>query len=180
MAKAVWNGKVIVESDDIVMVEANAYFPRAAIAADLLRVSAERRTYCHWKGLADYLDVVIDGQVNEGAAWYYAEPYEASSVIRDRVAFWRGIEVSGAPEEPGLFEAKPSVRRGREGWEALCWLLSQTPKSILTAADLKADAGIAAGDVAGLWEVYDVQRYASRYKWRLTGDPLAPCLEKAS
>ena len=86
----------------------------------------------------------------------------------------------GAPEDKGLFESQPSLRNGRSGWEALCWLLSQTPKSTLTSDDIEADAGIAPGDVAGMWDVYDVLRYASRYQWQLTGDAANPRLEKNS
>ena len=180
MAKAIWNGKVIADSDDIVMVEGNAYFPKASLDPGCFRESKEKRTYCHWKGFSDYLDIIVSGEVNEGAAWCYAAPYDASAVIHDRVAFWRGIDVTGAPEDKGLFESQPSLRNGRSGWEALCWLLSQTPKSTLTSDDIEADAGIAPGDVAGMWDVYDVLRYASRYQWQLTGDAANPRLEKNS
>jgi len=180
MAKATWHGRVIAESDDIEVVEGNAYFPRSSLDPSCVRESSERRTYCHWKGFSDYLDIVVDGEVNEGAAWYYAEPYEASSIILDRVAFWRDVEIKGAPEGSGLFESKPSLRGERSGWEALGWLLSQTPKSTLTSADLEADAGIVAEEVTRMWEVYDVQRYAHRYLWQLVGDAASPRLEKSS
>jgi len=180
MAKAVWHGRVIAESDDIQVVEGNAYFPRSSLDLACIRESSEKRTYCHWKGFSDYLDIVVDGEVNEGAAWHYEEPYEASSIIRDRVAFWRDVEITGAPEGGGLFESKPSLRDGRSGWEALCWLLSQTPKSTLTSADLEADAGIAANELTRMWEAYDVQRYARRYQWKLAGDAASPRLEKSS
>ncbi len=180
MAQAIWNGKVIAESDDIEVVEGNAYFPRSSINPDCVRESPENRTYCHWKGFSDYLDIVVDGEVNAGAAWFYAEPYQASSVILDRVAFWNGVEITGVPEGRGLVEAKPSSRDGRSGWEALCWLLSQTPKSTLTSADIEADTGLAATELTHMWEVYDVQRYARQYKWQLTGDAAAPRLEKST
>ena len=180
MAKAVWNGKVIAESDDIAMVEGNAYFPKDSLDSACLRESAEKRTYCHWKGFSDYLDVVVDGAVNEGAAWYYAEPYDASAIIRDRVAFWRGVEISDVPDETGLVESKPSLRDGRSGWEALCWLLSQTPKSTLTSADIVAETGLAPADLATAWEVFDVQRYASRYRWQLIGEADNARLEKSA
>ena len=180
MATATWNGKIIAESDDIALVEGNAYFPRRSLDSACVRESSEKRTYCHWKGFSDYLDIMVDGEVNEGAAWYYAAPYEASSIIRDRVAFWRGIEIAGAPEGGGLVEAKPSLRDGRSGWEALCWLLSQTPESTLTAADIEAETGVAAGELAGLWEVYDVQRYARQYRWQLAGEAESARLEKTA
>lgn len=180
MAKAIWNERVIAESDDIEVVEENAYFPRSSLDTACVRESSVKRTYCHWKGFSDYLDIVVDGEVNEGAAWYYAEPYDASSIILDRVAFWRGVEVTGVPEDRGLVEAKPSLRDGRNGWEALCWLLSQTPKSTLTSADIEADTGVAAGELTRMWEVYDVQRYARQYRWQLTGGAATPRLEKSS
>jgi uncharacterized protein (DUF427 family) len=92
MARATWNGRVIAESDRFELVEGNVYFPRAAVKAEYLRPSA-RSTVCPWKGTASYHDVVVDGQVNAGAAWYYAEPKPAAANIRDHVAFWQGVTV---------------------------------------------------------------------------------------
>jgi len=93
MATASWNGTVIAESDDIVTVEGNAYFPRAAVRDDVLRPSSTT-TVCPWKGTASYYTLEVDGQTNPDAAWYYPEPKEAAAEIRDRVAFWRGVTVS--------------------------------------------------------------------------------------
>jgi uncharacterized protein (DUF427 family) len=87
-----WNGQVVAESDDIVEVEGNAYFPRDAVRAEHLRASAHH-TVCGWKGDCSYFDVVVDGRVNENAAWYYEDPKPAAANIRGRVAFWRGVTV---------------------------------------------------------------------------------------
>jgi len=92
MATASWHGTVIAESDDIVTVEGNAYFPRAAVRDDVLRPS-DTTTVCPWKGTASYFTVEVDGQTNRDAAWYYPEPKDAAAEIRGRVAFWRGVEV---------------------------------------------------------------------------------------
>lgn len=170
MAKAIWNGVTLADSDDIVMVEGNAYFPLSSLYASNFRKSdTEPPTFCHWKGTAEYFDVVIDGEFNVGAAWFYAEPYEEAAVIRERVAFWRGIQIEGAPDERGLVEREPSPRAGRTGWEALCWLLRHSDRDVLSAEDVTANTDIAAADLPQIWNVFDVQRYANRYKWRLEG-----------
>ena len=93
MATASWNGTVVAESDDIVTVEGNAYFPRAAVRDDVLRPSSTT-TVCPWKGTASYYTLQVAGQTNPDAAWYYPEPKDAAAEIRDRVAFWRGVTVS--------------------------------------------------------------------------------------
>jgi uncharacterized protein (DUF427 family) len=90
--KAVWNGAVLAESDDTVIVEGNHYFPVASIDMALLR-SSDRHTECAWKGTASYYDVCVGDKVNAGAAWYYPEPKAAASAIRDRVAFWKGVQI---------------------------------------------------------------------------------------
>lgn len=90
--KAIWNGKVIAESDDTVVVEDNHYFPASSLSTGNFSPNA-RRTTCAWKGEAHYYDVIVDGQTNTAAAWYYPEPKDAAAEIRDRVAFWKGIEV---------------------------------------------------------------------------------------
>ena len=93
MATATWNGTVIAESDDIVTVEGNAYFPRDSVREELLRPS-DTHTNCPWKGTASYFSLEVDGQVNDDAVWYYPEPKDAAKEITDRVAFWRGVTVS--------------------------------------------------------------------------------------
>lgn len=90
--KALWNGQVIAESDETVVVEGNHYFPPASVSGEFLAAS-DTTTTCHWKGEASYYDVVVDGKVNADAAWYYAAPFEAASNITGYVAFWRGVTV---------------------------------------------------------------------------------------
>jgi uncharacterized protein (DUF427 family) len=92
MAIARWNGTVLAESDDIVTVEGNAYFPRDAVRDDVLRPS-DTTTFCPWKGTASYYTVEVDGQTNRDAAWFYREPKDAAREITGRVAFWRGVQV---------------------------------------------------------------------------------------
>lgn len=90
--KAVFNGQVIAESDDTVVVEGNHYFPAEALKNEYFEES-EVKTTCPWKGEASYKDVVVDGERADYAAWYYPEPKDAASNIEGRFAFWRGVEV---------------------------------------------------------------------------------------
>lgn len=92
MPKASWNGKVIAQSDDVVVVEGNVYFPEAAVKRELLRPS-ETHTVCPWKGTASYWSLEVDGQVNPDAAWYYPTPKPEAAQIQGRIAFWRGVQV---------------------------------------------------------------------------------------
>ena len=92
MPKATWKGAVLAETDRGIEVEGNQYFPPDAVRRGYLRPSATHTT-CSWKGVASYYDVVVDGQVNEDAAWYYPEPKEAARRIKDHVAFWRGVTI---------------------------------------------------------------------------------------
>ena len=90
--KAIWRDKVLAESDETVVLEGNHYFPAEAVNRDYFRAS-ETHTRCPWKGEASYYDVVVDGETNKDAAWYYPEPKEAARNIAGRVAFWKGVEV---------------------------------------------------------------------------------------
>ncbi len=97
--KALWNDTVIAEAsnDEPIKIEGNWYFPPAAIKKEYDQPS-DMHTECIWKGTASYYDVVVNGEVNEGAAWYYPEPKEGSTKLVKRdfknyVAFWRGVEV---------------------------------------------------------------------------------------
>ena len=92
MPKAVWNGEVIAESDDTVIVEGNHYFPPDSIKEEFF-AGSDSNTRCHWKGLASYYDLEVEGKVNRDAAWYYPDPSAAASEIKDYVAFWRGVKV---------------------------------------------------------------------------------------
>jgi uncharacterized protein (DUF427 family) len=90
--KATWNNTVIAESNDTVVVEGNHYFPTEAIKREYFQDS-DSHTICPWKGEASYYNVVVDGNVNKDAAWYYPEPKPAAEEIRNRIAFWRGVKV---------------------------------------------------------------------------------------
>jgi uncharacterized protein (DUF427 family) len=90
--KAIWNGAVIAESDETVVVEGNHYFPRDALSPEFFRESAHT-SVCGWKGEAAYFDVVVDGAVNKDAAWHYDTPKDAAKDIAGHVAFWRGVTV---------------------------------------------------------------------------------------
>jgi uncharacterized protein (DUF427 family) len=90
--KAIWNGVVIAESDDTVVVEGNHYFPEAAVKRDLLAHS-NHRSSCAWKGQARYHSLLVNGNLNPDAVWYYPEPSEAAANIKGRLAFWKGVQV---------------------------------------------------------------------------------------
>ena len=90
--KAIWNGTVIAESDDTVVVEGNHYFPADSVKKDCL-LPSNTKTMCSWKGEASYYSVRVGEQENKDAAWYYPEPKQAAENIRGRVAFWKGVQV---------------------------------------------------------------------------------------
>lgn len=91
--KAIWNGEIIAESPDTVVVEGNHYFPADALKSEYFSRSGKTTT-CPWKGVASYYDVEVAGRRNDGAAWYYPDPKPAAAEITGRVAFWRGVEVT--------------------------------------------------------------------------------------
>ena len=91
--KASWNGVVLASSDDTVVVEGNHYFPADSISVEYFEDS-DSHTTCPWKGEASYKSVVVDGERTPDAAWFYPEPKDAAAEIRDRIAFWHGVEVS--------------------------------------------------------------------------------------
>jgi uncharacterized protein (DUF427 family) len=90
--KAVWNGVVLAESDQTIVVEGNHYFPPESVKREFFKDS-ETQTICSWKGTASYFSVHVEGEVNRDAAWYYPAPKDAASQIKDHIAFWRGVEV---------------------------------------------------------------------------------------
>lgn len=90
--KAIWNGQVIAQSSDTVVVEGNHYFPLESVRPEFLRDS-QTHTTCPWKGLASYYSLEVDGRLNKDAAWYYPEPKDAAKQIKGRVAFWKGVTV---------------------------------------------------------------------------------------
>ncbi|MBU1801139.1 DUF427 domain-containing protein [Nocardioides sp.] len=91
--RAIWNGTVIASSDDTVVVEGNHYFPADSVDQALLRPSSTT-SVCPWKGTASYYSVEVDGRTNPDAAWFYPTPKDAAAEIADRVAFWKGIDVT--------------------------------------------------------------------------------------
>jgi uncharacterized protein (DUF427 family) len=93
MATATWNGVTIADSDDTVVVENNHYFPLESVREGVLHPS-DTTSVCPWKGTASYYTLEVDGQTNPDAAWYYPTPKDAAAQIKDRVAFWKGVQVS--------------------------------------------------------------------------------------
>lgn len=94
MAKAIWNGAVLAESDRCEKVEGNYYFPPDSINREYFQES-DKHTTCFWKGEASYYDILVDGQVNKDAAWYYPNAKPKAKNIENYIAFWRGVSVEG-------------------------------------------------------------------------------------
>lgn len=90
--KAIWNGVVIAESDQTVVVEGNHYFPLESVKKEYL-MDSDLTTVCPWKGTATYKHLKVEGQINQDAMWTYEQPKEAAGQIKGHVAFWRGVEV---------------------------------------------------------------------------------------
>lgn len=91
--RATWNGQTIAESDDTVVVEGNHYFPAASVNEDLIKAS-DTTSVCPWKGTASYVTLAVGGEENADAAWFYPAPKDAAAEIKDRYAFWHGVEVT--------------------------------------------------------------------------------------
>lgn len=92
MIKATWNGEVLAESDQTIVVEGNHYFPPDSIKGEYFQES-DNQSICGWKGLASYYDVVVNGARNKDAAWFYPTPHAAANKIAGYVAFWHGVQV---------------------------------------------------------------------------------------
>ena len=90
--KAIWQDTVIAESDDIVVLEGNHYFPISSLNRDYVTFS-NHHTMCPWKGQASYYSLLVNGEMNTDAAWYYPEPKNEADSIKDRVAFWKGVKI---------------------------------------------------------------------------------------
>jgi uncharacterized protein (DUF427 family) len=90
--KAIWNGAVIAQSDDIVTIEGNHYFPDSALNRDYVTFS-NHHTMCAWKGQASYYSLLVNGEMNTDAAWYYPDPKSEAEEIKGRVAFWKGVKI---------------------------------------------------------------------------------------
>jgi len=83
MMKAVWNGTVIAESENTVIVEGNHYFPPEALRREFFQPS-DTQTVCPWKGTASYYSIAVGDKVNTDAAWYYPTPKSAMNWARKR------------------------------------------------------------------------------------------------
>lgn len=92
MPKALWNGALLADSNHTEVIEGNHYFPPPSINRHYFKDSATQTT-CPWKGVASYYDIVVNGQINKDAAWYYPSPKEAAKNIKDHIAFWKGVTV---------------------------------------------------------------------------------------
>ena len=92
MARATWNGEVLAESDVFEVVEGNVYFPDSALKKEFFE-SSSHTSVCPWKGTAAYYDVVVGGERNANAAWFYPTPKDAAKNITGHVAFWKGVQV---------------------------------------------------------------------------------------
>lgn len=90
--KAIWNNKILAESADIEVVEGNNYFPESSLHKEYFKVS-NTTSVCPWKGTAFYYNLIVDGKENTDAAWFYANPKDAAKQIKNRVAFWKGVEI---------------------------------------------------------------------------------------
>ena len=90
--KAIWNNAIVAASDHTIVIEGNHYFPPDSMDKEYFQQS-NTHTICPWKGQASYFNIVVDGQVNKDAAWYYPDPEAAAAEIKNYVAFWRGVKV---------------------------------------------------------------------------------------
>jgi uncharacterized protein (DUF427 family) len=90
--KAIWNGKIIAESNDTIIIEGNHYFPADSVSKEYLK-SSDTHTVCPWKGQASYYDLEVDGKTNQDAAWYYPQPKPMAKGIKNHIAFWKGVGI---------------------------------------------------------------------------------------
>lgn len=90
--KAIWNNTLIAESDDTVLVEGNHYFPASALKREFITFS-NHKTSCAWKGQASYYSLIVNGELNVDAVWYYTDPKPEAEMVRDRVAFWKEVKL---------------------------------------------------------------------------------------
>lgn len=90
--KAIWNGAVIAQSDDTVVLEGNHYFPESSLNRDYVTFS-NHHTMCAWKGQASYYSLLVNAEMNTDAAWYYPDPKPEADNIKGHVAFWKGVKI---------------------------------------------------------------------------------------
>ena len=91
--KAIWNNKIIAESNNTIVVENNHYFPLKSIKQEFF-IPSTTKTTCYWKGEASYFTIVVNGKENKDAAWFYGRPFVAAENIKNYVAFWKGVKVT--------------------------------------------------------------------------------------
>ncbi|MDJ1504633.1 DUF427 domain-containing protein [Xanthocytophaga agilis] len=91
--KAIWNGQIIAESDQTIVVEGNHYFPPQSVRTEFF-IPSSTHTTCPWKGIASYYTLDVENSQNKDAAWYYKEPKEAAQQIKDYIAFWKGVKIT--------------------------------------------------------------------------------------
>ena len=91
--RAIWEGQILAESNNTIIVENNHYFPPASINKSLF-VNSDTTSTCPWKGIASYYTIIVNNRENQDAAWYYPAPKEAAAEIKDYVAFWRGVKIT--------------------------------------------------------------------------------------
>ena len=92
MVRAIWKNKIIAETENYEIVEGNYYFPPDSIKKEFFKKS-ELHTTCPFKGEASYNDIIVDGDVNKEAAWYYPDPKPEAFKIKNYIAFWKGVEI---------------------------------------------------------------------------------------
>jgi uncharacterized protein (DUF427 family) len=92
--QATWNHTVIADSNETIVIENNHYFPPAAVKKEFFKLSYTH-SICPWKGEASYFDIEVDGKLNRDAAWFYPQPKDAAKEIKDYIAFWKGVKITG-------------------------------------------------------------------------------------
>lgn len=92
MIHAIWKDTIIAEINETIVIERNHYFPMDSVNHEFLKEN-DFSTVCHWKGTASYYDVLVNGQVNQNAAWYYQNPSELAGSIKNHVAFWKDVQI---------------------------------------------------------------------------------------
>ncbi len=91
--KAIWNETILADSNSTIVVENNHYFPKESVNLDYL-IKSDTHTHCPWKGKAHYYHIKVDGKLNKDAVWYYPEPKEKASKIKNHIAFWKGVTIN--------------------------------------------------------------------------------------
>ena len=172
MTKAMWNDAIVAQSDDVLLVEFAVYFPFDSVTAGSIRQSTETpTTYCHWKGVAQYYDIIVNGEVNEGAAWVYHQPYKGAEDLAGKIAFWKGVELEQVPEGEPLID--PGGPKGnRIGYEALCWLLVRTEETTLSASSINEQIGLSGDELVAAFAHPHAKPFTERYQWQLVDGSL--------